>query len=110
MALFHVSSSRNRDSIAAYGLDSARMSGALGIAGSVAPEVAGVFLADCEDEVKFFVRMNSSGGPVDVWRVDGIELSSLLESPEGFSYYPGTIGVERVTLVQAGVSLPAADG
>ena len=42
--LFHVTSSLNRESIQAHGLDWRRMGAARGIAGSSAPEQAGCFL------------------------------------------------------------------
>lgn len=41
---FHVTSSRNRDSILRHGLDWSRMSVAAGIAGSQRPEQQGCFL------------------------------------------------------------------
>jgi hypothetical protein len=65
--LFHVTSARNRESILAHGLDWTYMGAAPGIAGSSAPEEQGVFLCLNEFDVDFFVRMNNTGGPVDVW-------------------------------------------
>lgn len=99
--LFHVTSSHNRDSIDRCGLDWARMGSLRGIAGSVHPEVDGVFLCRDEGEVKFFCRMNANGGPVDVWAVDGIDEADLVEAPEGFVYLPAPIPPDRLSLWQS---------
>jgi hypothetical protein len=42
----------------------------------------------CRDEweVDWFVRMNNTGGPVDVWAVDRVDEAELMESPEGHHY------------------------
>jgi hypothetical protein len=104
---FHVSSSRNRDSIERHGLDPARMGEARGVAGSVQPEVDGVFLCRDEGEVSFFCTMNANDGPVDVWAVAGVREANLIESPEGFAYVEGVIPPQALTLAQAGrVPLP----
>jgi hypothetical protein len=82
--LFHVTSSLNRESIQAHGLDWRRMGAARGIAGSSAPEQAGCFLCLNEFEMEWFVKtINTTGGPVDVWAVDGVDEKDLVESPEG---------------------------
>jgi len=96
---FHVSSSANRESILAHGLDWQRMS-ARGIAGSVRPEQLGCFLCRDEWEVDWFVDMNNTGGPVDVWGVDGVDESELVESPEGHYYVATPILAERLTLIR----------
>ncbi len=44
--------------------------------------------------------MNNTGGPVDVWAVDGIELASLVDNGSGYDYFPGTIPVTSLTLLQ----------
>lgn len=98
--LFHVSSVANRDSILAHGLDWTRMGAAAGIAGSAAAEVDGVFLCADEFEVGFFVGMNNSGGPVDVWAVTGVDEGQLIESGNGFSYYPAKIPPSQATLIE----------
>ena len=103
MRHFHVTSSLNRESIRRFGLDWERMGAARGIAGSTVPEVEGVFL---DEHADFFVRINNTGGPVDVWAVDGIERESLVESPNGFSYFPGPIGSEQLTLLDTDVAPP----
>ncbi|WIM93231.1 hypothetical protein ACTOB_005203 [Actinoplanes oblitus] len=95
--LFHVSSVLNRDSIRRHGLDWTRMGAARNIAGSRAPEVEGCFLCD-EATTTFFIRINNTGGPVDVWAVDGVGEEQLVTSPEGFEYYPGRIPAQQVTL------------
>jgi hypothetical protein len=96
--LYHVSSTANRASIGAHGLDWTRMAAAPGIAGSAEPEVAGVFLCD-EDEVGFFQNINNTGGPVDVWAVTGIAADDLIDNGSGFSYLPAVIPAAQVTLV-----------
>jgi hypothetical protein len=85
---FHVTSSRNRASIAEHGFDWSRMTEARGIAGSAGPELEGCFLCLDDHEVEWFVGMDNTGGPVDVWTVDGVDPSELRESPEGHAYVP----------------------
>ena len=72
------------------------MGAASGIAGSTVPEVEGVFLDEHPD---FFIRINNTGGPVDVWAVDGIGPEELVESANGFPYFPAAIGPEKLTLL-----------
>jgi len=96
--LFHVSSSSNRASILDNGLDWALMERARGIAGSDRPEQEGCFLCLDEREVAWFVRMNNTGGTVDVWAVDGIEENSLVESPEGHYFLPRPVPPSQLTL------------
>jgi hypothetical protein len=96
--LFHVTSALNRESILAHGLDWTRMGAASGIAGSSAPEEAGVFLCRDEFEAGFFVRMNNTGGPIDVWSVSGIDEQQLISTGSGFSYFPARIPNSQVTL------------
>jgi hypothetical protein len=67
------------------------------------PEQEGCFLCGTEWEVDWFARMNNTGGPVDVWAVDGVDERDLLESPEGFLYLPGTVPPDRLTLLRAAV-------
>jgi hypothetical protein len=102
--LFHVSSSRNRQSITANGLDWTRIGAVTGIAGSRGPEQHGCFLCLDEHEVNRFIRMNNTGGPVDVWAVDGIDERDLVESPEGHLYLPRRIPPECLRLVRRDVS------
>jgi hypothetical protein len=99
--MFHLSSAANRESILAYGLDWTRMGAARGIAGSTAPEVAGVFLCRDEGEARLFAEMNNTGGPVDLWAVTGVSDEELITSPEGFSYVPTPIPAARVTLASS---------
>ncbi|TFV45105.1 hypothetical protein E4P43_18055 [Blastococcus sp. TF02A-35] len=98
--MWHVTSTRNRASIQAHGLDWRRMGAAPGIAGSSVPEQEGCFLALSEFDSDFFVRMNNTDGPVDVWAVDGVDEGQLLESSEGFRYLPAVIPPERLRLVR----------
>lgn len=80
---FHVSSSLNRASIREHGLDGSLMGAARGIAGSASPAVQGIFLGHDHD-VDYFTRMNNTGGDVDVWAVDGVDVDDLLDSPNGY--------------------------
>ena len=104
---FHVTSSLNRASIAQHGLDWTRMGAAPGIAGSRAPEAEGVFVVGSLLDADWFVQMNNTGGPVDVWRVDGVPPHELTESGTGFLYVPRTVPASRVTLVRT--DLPPQD-
>jgi hypothetical protein len=97
---FHVTSAQNRASIEAHGLDWRRMKDAPGIAGSSLPEQEGCFLCRDEWEVDWFVRMNNTGGPVDVWAVDHVDEAELTESPEGHHYLAAPIPAERLSLVR----------
>jgi hypothetical protein len=98
---FHVSSVLNRESIAKHGLDWTRMGAAPGIAGSSSPEADGVFICRGEDEVQFFLRINNTGGPVDLWSVDGVDEGLLTDNGNGFVYLPGRVPAARVRLVQS---------
>jgi hypothetical protein len=100
--MFHVSSTVNRESIATHGLDWTRMHAAPGIAGSTEPEQHGVFLCRDRFDADFFVSLNNTGGPVDVWEVDDVDEDQLVPAPEGWSYLPGPIAPARLRLVQAG--------
>ncbi|MFC8678876.1 hypothetical protein [Streptomyces sp. BK205] len=99
---FQVSSVLNRQSIARHGLDWTRMGAARGIAGSRRPEVEGIFV--CRDEdVSFFLQINNTGGPVDVWAVDDVDEESLLYNGNGFFYLPERIPAARIRLVRSDV-------
>ena len=96
---FHVTSVANRASIRQHGLDWSRMGAARGIAGSIAPEVEGCFLAADERDADYFVRMNNTGGPVDVWEVSGVDDGDLLEF-SGYAYLPARIPRGRLRLAR----------
>jgi hypothetical protein len=83
------------------------MGAARGIAGSTGPEEDGIFLS-YEAEVDFFVGMNNTGSRVDVWAVDGIDRSELVESSDGsgFMYLPATIPPGQLTLVRTDIEPP----
>jgi hypothetical protein len=100
---FHVTSVANRASIEEHGLDWRRMGAARGIAGSTRPEQEGCFLAPDEDTTDYFVRMNNTGGPVDVWVVEGIDDLDLVTSPNGYDYFPGVIPRENLRLARQDV-------
>jgi hypothetical protein len=105
--LFHVTSVLNRESILAHGLDWTRMGAAPGIAGSSLPEEDGVFLCRDEFEAGFFVQMNNTGGPVEVWAVAGIGEEQLITSGSGFCYFPARIPRSQVTLADWPAQEPA---
>lgn len=86
-----------------HGLDWQRMGAARGIAGSERPEQDGCFLVADDFDVDWFVGLNNTGGPVDVWEVAGVDPGSLVRSPEGYLYFPGAIAADRVRLVRADV-------
>jgi hypothetical protein len=96
--LFHVTSAMNRESILAHGLDWTHMGAAPGIAGSPVPEEDGVFLCRDEFEASLFVRMNNTGGPVDVWAVTGIDEQRLVTTGSGFRYFPARIPHGQISL------------
>lgn len=105
MRYFHVTSSLNRASITAHGLDWDRMGAAPGIAGSPVPEQEGCFLGTDWD-AEFFIRINNTDGPVDVWEVVEISDDELVTSPEGFSYLPRRIPASQLRLVRREVPAP----
>jgi hypothetical protein len=76
------------------------MGAAPGIAGSSAPETAGVFLCADEFEAEYLVRMNNTGGPVDVWAVTGIDAQQMTDNGNGYMYFSGRISPGQVALVE----------
>jgi hypothetical protein len=103
-AVFHVTSSRNRESILTHGLDWSYMGAARGIAGSRQPEQEGCFLALDEREADWFIEMNNTGGAVDVWQVKNVDPEELIESPEGHFFFPGVIRRDQIALVRQDVA------
>jgi hypothetical protein len=97
---FHVTSVHNRHSIETYGLDWMRMKDAPGIAGSGEPEQEGCFLCLDEHEVEWFLVGNNTGGSVDVWAVDCVDETELIESLEGHHYVAAPIPPERLSLIR----------
>ncbi|MCP2163006.1 hypothetical protein LX12_004219 [Williamsia serinedens] len=79
------------------------MGAAPGIAGSRVPQVQGCFLAVGDYECRWFTDMNNTGGPVDVWRVDGVATEMLRTSMEGYQYFPGPIAATQLTLLRTDV-------
>lgn len=98
--MFHVSSALNRESIRAHGLDWTRMGAAPGIAGSTRPEAKGIFLCPDRYEADWFAQMNKTGGPVDIWAVDGIDEDDLVPNGSGFGYFPTPVPASQITLVE----------
>jgi hypothetical protein len=103
--MFHVSSVRNRASIQCHGLDASRMGAAPGIAGSRRPEADGIFLCPDLSTADWFASINNTGGPVDLWQVDGVDADLMLDNGNGFHYLPGCIPADRITLVQQDVTV-----
>jgi hypothetical protein len=105
VTFFHVTLSLNRESIGTYGLDWKRMGAAPGIAGSYGPEQEGCFLCRDDGEPDWFARMGSHRGPVDVWAVEGIDESALVESPEHYYFVPFAIPRSQLTLLRQDLRL-----
>jgi hypothetical protein len=99
--MFHVTSSKNRESILANGLDWRLMGASCGIAGSTVPEKEGCFLCRNEGEADWFVRViNNTAGPVDVWAVFGVDERDLVKSSTGYLYLPMTVPPDHLTLIR----------
>src|SRR5437588_13046288 len=80
------------------------MGAARGIAGSVRPEVEGIFLEGSLDGAWWFANFPAQREPlmlVDVWEVQGP--LELVDDPagSGYSFFPGAIRPERLLLVEA---------
>lgn len=101
---YHVTSIRNRDSINRYGLDWRKMGTVPGIAGSLEPEVEGIFLALGAYECRHFASLSNSGDPIDIWQVYGINLDALRTSHNGYLFFPGAIGPDRLSLVATDIA------
>jgi hypothetical protein len=81
------------------------MGPARGIAGSRSAEVEGCFLGE-EHDVDWFVRMNNTGTPVDVWAVDGVDGDQLVTTGNGYRYLPGSVAADFLTLVRPAGPVP----
>jgi hypothetical protein len=114
---YHVSSSRNRESIQRHGLDWKRMQGQRGVAGSDGPERAGVFLASDLWTAEWFVQMSrTKHQSVDIWEVTlphDVDLDA--EEPpaglpygvmDGFMHTTEPVPPDRVRLLRADAQLP----
>ena len=82
------------------------MGAAHGITGSDRPEIEGVYLARSLSEALWFAA-NGVHTAVDVWSVDA-QGFALLDGPDGFPYFPGAIGPERLRLEEADLDAAAA--
>jgi hypothetical protein len=49
-------------------------------------------------EADYFMCMNNTGGPVDVWQVDGIDVGQLLDAGSGYLYLPRLVDAASVRL------------
>jgi hypothetical protein len=78
------------------------MGPARGIAGSRSAEVEGCFLGE-EHDVDWFVRMNNTGTPVDVWAVDE---DQLVTTGNGYRYLMGCVAAEFLTLLRLARPVP----
>lgn len=101
--MVHVTSAANRRSILKHGLDWSHMGPARGIAGGRGPEIEGVFICRNEFEAEWFADMNNTGGPVDVWAIEGVNDDELIEAPHGYCYVSRPISPDRLTLVRRDV-------
>jgi len=48
--------------------------------------------------------MNNTGGPADIWAVDGIDAAELIMSPEGHRFLPRAISPSRLTLIHTNLT------
>jgi hypothetical protein len=71
--------------------------------------VDGVFLCRDWAEVEFVCQSDGVRGPVDIWAVEGVEVSELIEAPDGFVYSPNPISSERLRLAE-GFRMPEGTG
>jgi hypothetical protein len=56
-----------------------------------------------EFEVQWFAEtINNTGGPVDIWEIEGLTFADLTESPSGHYWYPGTASSAQLRLSDAG--------
>lgn len=109
---FHATFASNRDSIRRHGLDHRRMAGR-GIAGSTAPEAAGIFLGSDLDDAHWFAHMGSRQGRVDIWavelkdewRVSDANAGGGLDD-ESWMICPTAIPPEQLTLVEQDLHSP----
>jgi hypothetical protein len=98
--MYHLTSSKNRESILRHGLDVSRMGAAPGIANSREPELNGCFLCRGSDEVEWFAGfIGGAHGTLDVWAVDVSGLA-IEESADGYAYCRGAIARERLKLIK----------
>lgn len=79
-----------------------------GIAGSLKPEAAGVFLSWDLDSAHWFARMGRRG-PVDIWAADLVDVW-LIGDPgagggdESWMICPETIGAAQLTLIEKDIT------
>jgi hypothetical protein len=102
--MFHATAVANRESILRHGLDHRRMGSARGIAGSVEPELPGIFLCATREGTRFFTDMART--PSDIWQVgvDGLWLEGDPNAggggDESWMILPEPIGPDRPKLVE----------
>jgi len=68
------------------------------------PEQEGCFLCVDEFEVDIFIRINNTGGPVDVWEVSGVDPSELVNPEYGYGYLPRSVEPEHLSLVRRDIA------
>ncbi len=95
---FHLSPVANRESILANGLDWRFMGAALGRAGSIQPELEGVYVVTSMEEVASMVLLLGSNHPdsLDLWAFE-LPGATLREGPFGFDYLPRTVPASALT-------------
>lgn len=76
------------------------MGPARGIAGSSVPEVEGCFLCVDEGEDQWFIKLNNTGGAVDVWEVAEVDRAELRTSPNGHAYVARRVPPDHLKLVE----------
>lgn len=59
----------------------------------------------CVDEwqAEFFLRINNTGGPVDMWSVVDVRLQDLDEGPHGFCYLARPIPPDRLAIARRSI-------
>jgi hypothetical protein len=82
------------------------MKDARGITGSSAPQQAGIFVCLGEFEVDWFVHINNTGGSADVWGLEGLDGSELIQSAEGYFFLPRPIPPSQLTLTRTDIRPP----
>jgi hypothetical protein len=109
--LFHLSSRRNRESIEASGLDPARMKNVPGLAGSVRPEIDGVFVFVTIEDAEFFAGVAVGNHPegLDLWQIEDAaiptsehgEATGLPVGSRGYPFLPAPVSRDRIRCIKS---------
>src|SRR5450759_365081 len=95
--LFHVTSTLNRETILAHGLDWTRM-GRPGVSPEPGARGSGRVLVPGRIRGRLLRADEQHRRPVDVWSVTGIDEQHLISTGSGFRYFPARIPRSQVTL------------